>query len=50
MKKNNVGVVLVVSILISFICGSLGAYFIVLTNKTNTIFKNFFIIIQLNHK
>lgn len=37
MKKNNIGVVLVVSILVSFICGSLGAYFIVLTNKDSNV-------------
>lgn len=48
MKKNNVGVVLVVSILISFICGSLGAYFIVLTNKTNNIITTNNSSIELN--
>lgn len=38
MKKNNVGILIVLSILISFICGCLGAYFI-LENvpATNTI-------------
>lgn len=34
MKKNNLGIILIVSILISFICGSLGAYLI--TNQTTT--------------
>ncbi len=41
MKKNNISIILILSILISFICGSLGAYFILKNNpSTNTIIKN----------
>ena len=35
MKKNNVGVILIVSVLISFVCGALGAY-IIMQNSTPT--------------
>ena len=28
MKKNNVGVILIIAVLISFVCGALGAYII----------------------
>lgn len=34
MKKNNIGVVLIVSVLVSFICGSLGAYIVTANNNT----------------
>jgi len=33
MKKNNIGTILIVSILLSFICGSLGAYIIVINTE-----------------
>lgn len=43
MKKNNIGCILVLTILISFICGALGAYFLLETSEdTNRgqVFKN----------
>ena len=36
MKKGNVGIILVVSVLISFVCGCLGSYVLVQTINTNT--------------
>ena len=42
MKKSNVGVILIMSVLISFICGALGSYLIVenLSGNTSTIIKH----------
>ena len=36
MKKSNVGVVLIIAILLSFICGSLGAYLILTSTSDNS--------------
>lgn len=41
MKKNNIGAILIVAVLLSFICGTLGAYLIVLNAETGgNIIKN----------
>ena len=36
MKKSNVGVILIVSVLVSFLCGALGSYVILGTINSET--------------